>query len=71
MQEQIKDPTGLDPHHIYQVSIENDLHIRMLGFIEDSVVITTTDKNSKINNQDFVFIFANKYISSAGIENVI
>ena len=60
IQEQIKDPTALDPHHIYQVSNENNLQTKMLGFTQDSVIFIITDK--KTINQNYTFIFANKYI---------
>jgi len=59
MQQQIKDPTALDPHHIYQVSNENNLQTKMLGFTQDSVIFMITDKQQ--TNQNFTFIFANKY----------
>jgi hypothetical protein len=58
--EQIKDPTALDPHHIYQVSNENNLQTKMIGFTEDSVIFLITDK--KTIDQNFTFIFANKYL---------
>lgn len=61
MQEQIKDPTTLDPNDLYEVSLEKDINIKMVGFIENSIIFIITDEDSKINNQDFVFIFANKY----------
>ena len=68
MQEQIKDTSALDPNNIYEVSIQNDINVKMIGFIEDSVIFVTTDKNSKIDNQDFIFVFANKYVPTNPLE---
>ncbi len=63
MQEQITHPSSINPTYIYEVSSENDFQINMIGFIEQDIIFTITDKNSKINNQDLLFIFANKYLS--------
>jgi len=63
MQEQIQHSSSINPNYIYEVSSENDIQIKMIGFIEQDVIFTITDKNSKINNQDLLFIFANKYLT--------
>jgi len=61
MQEQVKDSAGLDSHYIHQVSRENDIYTRMVSFSDNVIIFTIRDENSKIDNQAFVFIFANKY----------
>ena len=62
MQNQMKDLNGFDPHYIYEISVENELNIKMNGFIDESVIFVTVDKKSKIDDRDFMFNFANKYI---------
>lgn len=61
IQEQVKNPEALNPHYVYQIATENNLNIKMIGFIENSIIFTITDKDSQINEQNLIFIFANKY----------
>tara|TARA_Y100000034_G_C6886885_1_gene407312 strand:+ start:87 stop:818 length:732 start_codon:yes stop_codon:yes gene_type:complete len=46
---------------LLDISLENDLYIEMFNHDNETIIITFKDKNSKINNETFVWIFANKY----------
>ena len=43
---------------LYDVADENDFYVEMLDYDEDSVVILFIDKNSKINEEDFEYVYA-------------
>lgn len=46
---------------IYDISIKNDFYVNLIDHDEKTVAFFITDENSKINNEPFVFIFANEY----------
>lgn len=60
MQEQMKDTSSICLSCMVQLGIENDLYIDMEDYDNESVIFTITDKNMEIN-QEYKWIFANKY----------
>lgn len=46
---------------ILDVALENDLYVNLMDYDEETVVFIFKDENSKINNETFKFVFANKY----------
>ncbi len=46
---------------ILDISLENDLYIDMFDYDEETVIFVIRDENLKINEEDFEFMFANKY----------
>ena len=49
-----------------EISERNDLHVEMMDYDETTTLFLFRDKNSKINDEDFVWIFANEY----GVESI-
>lgn len=43
---------------LYDVADENDFYVEMLDYDEDRVIILFIDKNSKINEEDFEYVYA-------------
>jgi len=46
---------------ILNVSLENDLYVEMMDYDDETVIFTIRDENSKLNDEAFVWRFANKY----------
>tara|TARA_Y100000310_G_scaffold343977_1_gene454327 strand:+ start:1352 stop:2083 length:732 start_codon:yes stop_codon:yes gene_type:complete len=46
---------------LLDISLENDLYVDMLDYDDETTLFIFRDENSKINNETFVWIFANKY----------
>jgi len=46
---------------IFETATNNDLYVDLLDYDEETVVFIVRDENSRINKEDFEFIFANKY----------
>ena len=44
-----------------EISERSDLYVEMMDYDEKTTVFVFRDKNSKINNEEFVWIFANEY----------
>lgn len=59
--EQSKDMSGICIGCLYNHGKDNDLYINTMNY-ETGVVFTIIDKNSKINEKELVFNFANKYV---------
>ncbi len=59
MEEAGKD--GICMSCILEIDIKNDLETELWDYDENTVVFVVTDENSNINNETFIWIFANKY----------
>jgi len=46
---------------ILEIVLENDLYVDLLDYDEETVIFIFRDENSKINDETFEFVFANKY----------
>ena len=46
---------------ILDISLKNDLYVDMMDYDDETVIFIFRDENSKINNETFEFVFANKY----------
>ncbi|MBI4116721.1 hypothetical protein HY449_03170 [Candidatus Pacearchaeota archaeon] len=44
-----------------EISEKNDLYVEMMDYDENTTIFIFRDKNSKINNEDFTWIFAERY----------
>ncbi len=61
MQEQMKNKIDVCISCIYKLADEKDLYIEMFDYDEKTVIFTILDQNSKVNDEDFRFYFANRY----------
>ena len=61
MQEQMKHKEDICLNCLQELAATNDLYIDMYDYKEKVVVFIITDPNSKINEKDFEFYFANSY----------
>jgi len=48
---------------LLKLSLENDFYIDMIDYDKSSIVFIFRDEKSRMNNEDFRYIFANKYKS--------
>ncbi len=55
-------PDSVDIFLINEVGLINDVDINLLDYDDRVVILTIVDKNSKINEDDLIFNFANKYL---------
>tara|TARA_Y100000310_G_scaffold213829_1_gene214838 strand:+ start:14200 stop:14937 length:738 start_codon:yes stop_codon:yes gene_type:complete len=46
---------------LLDISLKYDLYVDMMDYDEETTIFIFRDENSKINNETFVWIFANKY----------
>ena len=56
--------TGICLSCLLDVTTQNNLYINMTNYDENTIFFTVIDENSKINEENFEFKFANEYISS-------
>lgn len=50
---------------LLEISEKNDLYVDMMDYDEQTTIFVFRDENSKINDETFVWVFANRY----GVEN--
>jgi len=46
---------------ISDIAIKHDLYVNLVDYGENNTIFILTDVNSKINNQNYTYIFANQY----------
>tara|TARA_Y100000031_G_scaffold84433_1_gene92856 strand:+ start:2465 stop:3124 length:660 start_codon:yes stop_codon:yes gene_type:complete len=46
---------------LLDISLENDLYVDMMDYDDETTIFIFRDENSKINNETFIWVFANKY----------
>jgi len=56
--------TGVCITCITDVALENNLRVNMENYAENTIFFTVVDESSKIDEENFEFRFANKYLSS-------
>ena len=61
IQEQMNHPRDICITCITNMAVDNDLYIEIEDYNEEVVIFTIIDKNSKINGEDYIFKFANRY----------
>ncbi|MBI1969567.1 hypothetical protein HYS48_02635 [Candidatus Woesearchaeota archaeon] len=61
MDEQMKNPASVCLSCLLKLGIQYDVHIAMQRLDDDVVLFTLTDAQSKIDDQPYRFVFANKY----------
>ena len=60
MQEQLTSE-GICLSCLLDISLENDLYVDMMDYDDETTIFIFRDENSKINDETFVWAFANKY----------
>jgi len=60
-EEQLKDPSSICISCLTELAIENDFYINMEDYGNDTTVFTITDNKILINDQNYNFVFANRY----------
>jgi len=60
MDAQMKKPDAICMSCIYDLSTKYDLKVKMMD-AQGGIIFVVLDEKSKINNQDYLFYFANKY----------
>lgn len=61
MEEQLKQKELICMSCIGKISLDNDVYVDMFDLKDKEVVFSVTDRNSKINEKELEFVFANKY----------
>ena len=59
--DQITHPRDVCMTCVYNFAVKNDLYVDILEYDGDTIIFYVRDENSKINGEDYIFKFANRY----------
>ncbi len=60
-EEQLQHPRDLCVTCVTKLAAEKDFYVELIDYDEETIIFTITDPNSKVLEQDYKFLFANKY----------
>lgn len=58
---QLEDKTGVCISCLANMPLEDDMHIDMIDYSQDTIIFTIRDENTKEYKKPYRFVFANKY----------